>query len=698
MVSNRKRNARRSIGFAVTLCLAFVLQPVQANGEDDPLWCFAWITDTQTPDCRWLQAVVTEVMNNDPRLVIHTGDTRFEWANQCAWRDALAMLRIETPPIEFHLAPGNHDLEHGYLKRHLRRAATEGVYTLDTGRVAAGQGYYQNRIVEYAQGEEWPVWNPEVINHPAWQTWANQPDATGEKPPYRYVFKRGGIRFIVCDCYYSQDQRDWIRDLIVRPDDSSVSILFHHKHEANDLAKYFEGLEGRHNVKLVLTGDHHNYVYEERHGVTFITSAGMAEGHLDESDAMTMWVYEDHLRLDRHVLAKGRPMKPIEKPVTIWTCEGEFTEYKRPGTPQKLSMEEILAAPVVKEAPPRPERRDVARTLHPNLLYNGSFDNGVWYERFRGWAPTGWYQWFAPVHAPEHVAEKAKPHSGNRYVRMHMWAHAFCAGLLQNVSGVEPCHYYRLVGHGFYQPPNSPGVCIQVGIDPCGALKEQFGVDVSKHPAPKYNEAIGDNPKTPEVEPGMPDSVVWSDCAMDWSWGRFEVAAEARSDTITAILSCVSDQRDAGHPIYEMNWDTISLREVPWPTTRLVPVASFLEPDARMQKVTLTIQRDERTAQVVWRTEMPAGASQVVYRFLTPGEAGASQTTPSGEQPDIPIDEYPFETPVVYERGATQHWVEIEHLSVPGDAVEIEVVALSRALVDGECRTLASAPNRMALP
>ena len=99
---------------------------------------------------------------------------------------------------------------------------------------------------------------------------------------------------------------EWIRGVIVQPDKSSVSIVLQHKHEVADLAKCFERLEGQHNVKLVLSGDHHNYKYKERHGVTFITAAGLAKGPTGENDAMTLWVYENHLRLERYVIPRGR--------------------------------------------------------------------------------------------------------------------------------------------------------------------------------------------------------------------------------------------------------------------------------------------------------------------------------------------------------------------------------------------------------
>lgn len=307
----------------------------QEPAAEAPLWNAAWITDTQTPQCEWIGALVARVAANKPKMVLHTGDTRFEWANRCAWREVISLMRIETPPIELHLAPGNHDLQNGVLKRHLRRAAAEGIYRLDTGVRAAGRGYYHGRVAEDASGVRWPIWNSEVVGLPAWQSDANKRPRrhTHPEPPYRYVFRRGGIRFIVCDCYYTDQQRDWVRELITKRDDSAVSILLEHRHEVDDLAKYFERLEGKHNVKLVLTGDHHNYCFEQRHGVTFITAAGMARGEEGDCDAMTLWIYRDRLRLDRYVIPKGGRMNPIKGPQTIWRCRGRFSEYRRP-TPE----------------------------------------------------------------------------------------------------------------------------------------------------------------------------------------------------------------------------------------------------------------------------------------------------------------------------------------------------------------------------
>jgi len=315
---------------------AFALQAgVTLAADAQPLWNAAWITDTQTPDSEWIAALVARVSANRPALVLHTGDTRFEWANRGAWEIVMPLLRHESVPAEFHLAPGNHDLLNGVLKLHLRQAATRGIYRLDTGRKESGWGYYHDRVPRFESGPLWPVWNFEVVHHPAWQESASQPPPNAQQPtiPYRYVFRRGGIRFIVGDCYYTEDQRTWLRKLIVEPDDSSISILLQHRHEVDDLAKYFEGMEGKHNVKLVLTGDHHHYVYEKRHGVTFITSAGMAHGPAGENDAWTLWVNPDQLRLDRYVLPAGFPMASMKDPVTIWSCEGKFSEYRRPECP-----------------------------------------------------------------------------------------------------------------------------------------------------------------------------------------------------------------------------------------------------------------------------------------------------------------------------------------------------------------------------
>ena len=659
----------------LTICILCVCLVVQADSRDDkPLWNAAWITDTQTPDCEWITTLLARLSANKPKVVVHTGDTRFEWANRCAWKDVIDLLRVETPPVEFHLAPGNHDLQNGLLKYHLRKAATQGIYRLDTGLKAKGLGYYHSRVPEDVTGPIWPVWNPEIINHPAWQTTANKKPAHWQhpEPPYHYVFKRGGIRFIVCDAYCTQEQKEWIRNLIVQPDNSSVSIVLHHKHEVNDLANYFEGLKGRHNVKLVLSGDHHNYCYEQRDGITYITAAGIAPGHYGDCDAMTLWVYKDHLRLDRYLLPKGLPMKPIQGPTTIWFCKGKFNEYKRPEFPEKP------AQPAV-----QPEK---SGTIGPNLLKNGNFENGIWYERFRGWSPSYWYQWFTRGgHVPEHAVGKRLPHSGKEYVRLHMWGHAWQAGILQNIRGVEPGHTYRMTAYGFFQPAGAPQPKARIGIDPSGILAQQFSVDVSKHPAPKYDEGVGDDPKTTENDgPDTAETTIWSDYHDYYSWGKFEVTAEAKSDTITTILYCSPQQRPAEKPIYEMNWDSVTLYEVPWPTKRLVADDAVLVPDSGFKKVIVTVQPEFNTAQITWKTVSPSGASQVLYRFK--GWDAAAQ-----EKNDklVRSKDFLFESPVMYEKSEKFHRIQIKHPEIRS-ASKLELAALSRALVDGHCVTLCS--------
>jgi len=310
--------------------------------EDKPLWNLAWLTDTE---CYWMghseymAPLLEKVRANNPKLIIHTGDTSFEWANRGSWREMIDMLRSETPPMEFHLALGNHDDEDTLaLKPWLSLAASRGIYTIDTGERVADQGYYKDRTTEQVLGPEWPAWNPEVVAHPSWQ-----PDGGY---PYRYVFKRGGIRFIVCDVTWREGHTEWLRDLLLQPDDSSVSIVLVHKPGREF---QFDEVEGRHNVKLVLQGHHEGYKLREgRDGITFMKGAGIANGPDGDSDAFTLWVYKDHLRLDRYFIPPGgKTMPPVEGPITVWTCEGNFSEYVRPEfptTPAEASAPE--------EAPP----------------------------------------------------------------------------------------------------------------------------------------------------------------------------------------------------------------------------------------------------------------------------------------------------------------------------------------------------------
>ncbi len=679
-----------------------------ASADEKPLWNAAWVTDTTTPECEWITALIARVQANKPKMLIHNGDTRFEWANRCAWRAVMTLLRIETPPIEFHLAAGNHDLLNGVLKQHLRRAATRGIHRLDTGEKASGFGYYHNRVPRDVSGPLWPVWNPEVAHHPAWQTTANKKPKDWRHPeiPYHYVFSRGGVRFIVCDTFYTDEQPEWIRNLIVRPDDSSISILLHHKHNVDDLAKYLEGLEGRHNVKLVLSGNDHNYGYEKRDGLTFITGAGLAKGPEGENDAMTLWVYRNHLRLDRYVIPKGSPMKSVEGPFTIWTCEANFSEYRRPEmiSPSSERERHVQQRPAASAAQ-HGDRQHPGETLGPNLLYNGDFDNHIWYERFRGWSPTGWCQWFtrggnAPEHAVGHYPSPPYPaHSGKEYVRIHMWGRAWRGGILQVVHGIEPCHYYRLTAYGFFQPDGAPEPNERIGIDPCGTLAGQFSADVTKHPAPKYDEGVGDDPKTPRMDGlDIAKNTLWSEYQDYYRWGKFEVVAEARSDVITAIVYCSPKQRPADKPIYEMNWDSVALHEVPCPSNRLVDEEIVLTPDDRVHDLVVTLQPRFRTAQVTWATKIPAGASQVLYRFLDSEAVNQRQQGKQRTPAKIRTADYPFESRVFYERSARRHWIEINGLSIPEAAVEVDVVALSRVCENGKCSTLCSPQTKMAVP
>jgi hypothetical protein len=265
--------------------------------------------------------------------------------------------------------------------------------------------------------------------------------------------------------------------------------------------------------------------------------------------------------------------------------------------------------------------------------------------------------------------------------------------VLQTVKGVQPGHWYRLTGYGWFAKPQEapPQAVEKIGIDPYGKLAEQFSVDVTKHPAPAYNECVGDDPKTPEPDyPDIPDTTVWSQTHDYYNdWDRFEVVAEAQSDVITAILYSESPQR--ADPIYEMNWDSITLREVPWPTKRLVPRDATLAVDDRLHVLRFNYQPALKTAQVTWRTKVPAGASQALYSFLN-AEALEAENMAGDAWEGIPLAGFKLETPVVYERNETSHWIEITGFKPPADAVAIEIVALSRALVDGECKTLCSKP------
>jgi arylsulfatase A len=311
----RSRISRRA---ALLLAMGVAVRTIPfaaAAEKQTPLWTFGWITDTQAREHEWVAALCDHLKADKPKMVVHTGDTNFGHANTDIWKAVLGLLRDQQPPPEFHVAWGNHDRGNNGIKAPLLRAASQGIYpiAIPDGRV------------DHVMGPQWPIWNPEVAVNPHWQFNGHQ--------PHRYVFKRGGIRFIVCDCYCTDEQTEWVRNLIVQPDDSSVTLILQHECNVDQLARYVEGLEGKHNVKLVMSGHGHTYTHEERHGVTFIQSEGMFFGHFKESDAMTFRVYRDRLQLDRYVLPPGEPMARITGPTTIWTCPGAFSEYRRPPMP-----------------------------------------------------------------------------------------------------------------------------------------------------------------------------------------------------------------------------------------------------------------------------------------------------------------------------------------------------------------------------
>jgi len=278
---------------------------------------------------------MNSIIDAGPDMVIHTGDTCFEDSGGFGMRALACLLRSGPGGLEFHLAPGNHDMAGGVIKAYLRRAATQGLFRCERGITFKGREYAMARAAVYIPNPVLPAWNAEIVNHPAWQVGATakllkmDPSVSGS----RYVFKRGGIRFIVCDWEYSKEQCEWVRDVITRPDDdSSVSILLHHDHQVSKLRRYFEGLEGKHNVKLVLSGHDHRYHYEVSDGITYITQAGMARSGRD-CDAMMLCVYKNHLRLDRYLIPEDVSYPTVLGPEPIWVCEGEFSEYKRPELP-----------------------------------------------------------------------------------------------------------------------------------------------------------------------------------------------------------------------------------------------------------------------------------------------------------------------------------------------------------------------------
>jgi len=303
----------------------------------EPMWKAAVISDTQTGRREWLISLFNQLLDAEPDMVLHTGDTHFDWSEGFTLRALACLLRSKPGGLEFHLAPGNHDMDGMLIESHLRRAAIEGLFRTDRGITFKGADYALDRVSDFVPNPILPPWNPEVADHPAWQVGVTSrilkkeyPDVLGS----RYVFKRGGIRFIVCDWDYSKEQSEWIRDIITRPDDSTATVVLHHYHNVGQVSRYFKGLEGRHNVKLVLMGHEHSYDYEVRDGITYVRLAGFAH-HGGECDALILNVYEDYLRLDRYSIPGDVIYPAVLGPEPIWICQGRFGEYERPKTAKR---------------------------------------------------------------------------------------------------------------------------------------------------------------------------------------------------------------------------------------------------------------------------------------------------------------------------------------------------------------------------
>ncbi|MHC4742204.1 MAG: metallophosphoesterase family protein [Planctomycetota bacterium] len=300
------------------------------------LWKAAIITDTQMPDRAKLITMLERIKQADPNIVIHTGDTDFDNPRKASAKAVAELLRTESGWREFHLAPGNHDMRRSRLKEPLRLAATIGGFNLKTGLHVERNTRFEARIAKYTPDTVWRPWNADVVDHLGWQAEpiVRYADWGRSAKSLRYVFERGGIRFIVCDWSYSSEQRRWLRDVITRPDDSSLSIILHHAHSIRKLSNYLEGFEGQHNVKLVLSGHDHRHHYYVRDGIAYITASGLARSGRD-CDALVLEVFSDHVRLDRYVIPKGASLTDPINPRPIWTRKGDFTEYVRPKLPRQ---------------------------------------------------------------------------------------------------------------------------------------------------------------------------------------------------------------------------------------------------------------------------------------------------------------------------------------------------------------------------
>src|SRR3990172_4278561 len=99
----------------------------------EPLWKAAVISDTQTSQREWMVALFNQLRDAEPDMVLHTGDTHFDWSGAFALRALACLLRSKPGGLEFHLAPGNHDMDGGLLKSHLRPGPIGGLFPTPRG-------------------------------------------------------------------------------------------------------------------------------------------------------------------------------------------------------------------------------------------------------------------------------------------------------------------------------------------------------------------------------------------------------------------------------------------------------------------------------------------------------------------------------------------------------------------------------------
>ena len=331
----------------------------------------------------------------------------------------------------------------------------------------------------------------------------------------------------------------------------------------------------------------------------------------------------------------------------------------------------------------RQQRQGVGPTL-VNLVTNGDMETGFYWRYPNHWIANDWFEWFDPDHyrIPEYTDgnERGFVHSGDHSQRLQLWGGDYLAGILQPVSGLSPCVWYRLEAYGQSRPGSEdpPPVEVpsgmRVGIEPNGWLahwREEY---------PNYDPKL--------YASDFPTTVVWSSVRDSYFvFSPYSVTVEALSTTVTVILYA-NPRVDTKKGVWwhDTVWDAVSLQPAAPPSGRL-PEPLGWSPNGFITQVVSQTTGGQMV--VEWDTAEPA-VGQVWYRVWTPG----TPVTPTGTLlpyvlylPLVARWELPDRYTPAEQSLSTHHQAVIEGLQ---EGQVVEFVILSRRLRGGACQTSVS--------